>query len=278
MIVTLVGCGQGFSELETSTDIDQQTSTADLSTLGTVSTIFIGTKDDADCSILQVKEGESTKTIMIDTGEEQDAEHILEVLKENEIEELELLIITHPDKDHIGGLEDIVSSISIKEVVIPYYKEPNEKYMRLLKRVTPIKNKVTVLTENETRTYGGLSLFLYAPKETYYKKDNNYSIATLVQYGEVRMFFAGDAMKDRTRELLKENLPQVDLYKIAYHGREYKDFDQLFWELNPTYTVVTAKEAEEEVYEVLEESGTQIFYTRNQDLYFETDGINLNIL
>ena len=248
-----------------------------LITTGTTDIIFMGTADDADCTILQVKEDGDIKTVMIDTGEDKDILHLQQLLEKYQIEELDLLIVTHPDKDHIGGLHTVVSSVMIKEVVIPYYLEQNEKYIRLLKQLIPVKNQVTVLTENTTRQYGGLFISLYAPKKTHYKKDNNYSIATLAQYGQTKMFFAGDAMKDRTRELLQESLPEVDLYKIAYHGREYKDFDKLYGTLNPDYTVITAKEAEDDVVDVLKESQTQILYTRNQDITFETDGINLNI-
>ena len=77
----------------------------------TMSIVFVGTKDDADCTIMQIKEEGKLKNIMIDTGEEQDAKHIIEILEQYQIEELDLLIITHPDKDHIGGLEAIVQSL-----------------------------------------------------------------------------------------------------------------------------------------------------------------------
>lgn len=82
-------------------------------------------------------------------------------------------------------------------------------------------------------------------------------------------------MKKRTKELIEEELPAVDVYKMAYHGREYKGFDLLFQRLNPAYTVVTAKRAEEKVEEVLKESGTTVLYTRNTDIAFETDGKQL---
>ena len=47
--------------------------------------IFAGTKDDADCAILQ----SGGSCVVIDTGEAQDAEHILELLRERQIEKIE---------------------------------------------------------------------------------------------------------------------------------------------------------------------------------------------
>lgn len=236
---------------------------------------FVGTKDDADCIIMQSFEKEEQTNIMIDTGEKQDGEHIIALLKQKGIKDLDLLLVTHPDKDHIGSLEEILSYVKVEEVIIPYYHEVNEKYLKLLKRVARVQNRVKVLTKNDDRQYGELIFSLYAHQKEQYKKDNDYSIAVLAEYGDKKFFFAGDAMKKRTKELIEEELPAVDVYKMAYHGREYKGFDLLFQRLNPAYTVVTAKRAEEKVEEVLKESGTTVLYTRNTDIVFETDGKQL---
>ena len=61
--------------------------------------LFAGTKEDADCSSLL----SGDTCVVIDTGEEEDAPHILELLKDNKVEKINCLILTHPDKDHIGG-------------------------------------------------------------------------------------------------------------------------------------------------------------------------------
>ena len=273
-VLTFTGCslkGTNLSQgrVTTETGIEESFRTLLQQTEeGKLNILFAGTKDDADCILLYTKES----AIMIDTGEEQDREHIRQLIQSANRKTIDLLIITHPDKDHIGGLSSILEEVSVKEVVIPNYEVINKKYKRLLESLRGYKNQITVLKEDEERNFGEINISLYAPQKSYYEKDNNYSIATLVQFGNTKMFFAGDAKKERTKELLEENLPTVDLYKIAYHGREYKGFEQLFETLQPKDTVVTAKEAEKEVEEVLEASGTNIYDTRDQDLLFESDG------
>ena len=74
--------------------------------------IFAGTKDDADCAILQ----SGGSCVVIDTGEAQDAEHILELLRERQIEKIDCLILTHPDKDHIGGAPALLDALPVKMV------------------------------------------------------------------------------------------------------------------------------------------------------------------
>ena len=74
------------------------------------------------------------------------------------------------------------------------------------------------------------------------KKDNDYSIAVLVEHGSVNLFFAGDAQKQRLQELEQREFPDIDLYKVAYHGRDSSHSAQLIRQIEPRLAVVTAKE------------------------------------
>lgn len=75
--------------------------------------LFAGTKEDADCSILL----SGDTCVVIDTGEEEDAPHILELLKDNKVEKINCLILTHPDKDHIGGASYLLDQIPVVQVL-----------------------------------------------------------------------------------------------------------------------------------------------------------------
>ena len=62
---------------------------------------FLQTAEDADCTLL-LSDG---KSILIDTGEAQDYEAICTLLRQKNLERIDCLILTHPDKDHIGSAQ-----------------------------------------------------------------------------------------------------------------------------------------------------------------------------
>ena len=67
----------------------------------------------ADCTLFQ--EGETS--YMIDTGEAENAPRILEALKEKNVDHLDALIISHFDKDHVGGAAQILEAVTVDRVL-----------------------------------------------------------------------------------------------------------------------------------------------------------------
>ncbi|MCR5330008.1 MAG: MBL fold metallo-hydrolase, partial [Lachnospiraceae bacterium] len=59
--------------------------------------------------------------ILVDAGEEADAEYILAKLKEKGISRLDLLLVTHFDKDHAGGVPQILENIAVDRIYYPDY-------------------------------------------------------------------------------------------------------------------------------------------------------------
>lgn len=229
---------------------------------------FMQTADDAD-SIL-IKNGEDA--VLIDTGEAQDAGHILNVLQTYGVEQLDLMILTHPDKDHIGGAAQIAKEIEVSRIIEPYYTLENERNEALHEWLKQQEILVYTAQETESCQFEDFSLTIYPPQEKEYKKDNNYSLAVLFSHKDSHAFFAGDAVKKRQKELMELELPDIELLKVPYHGRYVKGEEALIEKLSPKYAVVTAIEAEAEVKEALERAGAEIWYTRSGDVVFGTKG------
>lgn len=122
-----------------------------------------------------------------------------------------------------------------------------------------------------------LDFTVYPPEKPYYEKANNYSLAVLVSHGSVHLFFAGDALRIRSEELLEIPLPEIDLYKVPHHGRDNKATEEMFEAIRPRYAVVTAGDAEEEVKKSCSKLGVQLFFTGQQGWEFISDGKELRI-
>ena len=91
--------------------------------IGSCDIIFAGTENDADCCIM-ISDG---SCLVIDTGEEADGHHIVEILREKGIETINCLILSHPDNDHIGGASLLADTFDIEMVIMPYFGKYRDK-------------------------------------------------------------------------------------------------------------------------------------------------------
>lgn len=239
-----------------------------------VHVIFPKLENDADCIIIT----QGDHTIMIDTGEKSDAPEILQTLAAYNITKLNYLILTHPDADHIGGAVDILKEIPVNRVLLPYIKEESETLNTLMNYF----NEVGITPVNPTHTLklsiGTMRILIYPPLEKIYKDTNNNSLAVLVNHEEVTMLFTGDALRKRTEELLLTNWPPIDLLKIPYHGRANSASEIFLTTINPTYAVVTAKQADEIIVDTAKSQDINLLYTGNEALTFESTGTKLSIV
>lgn len=78
----------------------------------------------SDCILVEI----GNKVIMIDTGEDKNGKQIVDRLKEKGINTLDYLILTHLDKDHIGGVDSVLSSIKVKNIIQANYKKDSKQY------------------------------------------------------------------------------------------------------------------------------------------------------
>lgn len=229
---------------------------------------FLQTAEDADCTLLL----SGGKSILIDTGEAQDYEAICALLREQNLNRIDCLILTHPDKDHIGSARALAQDYPIGLVVQPYYAKEKDSFQALNDALDTQKIPRLILSRSRNFTYGGLRLTVYPPEKTNYQNDNNYSLAVEVKHGQTSLFFAGDAYTARTQELLRLPLHTVDLYHASYHGRDYENGQLLLEALMPRYVIVTSDRAGEDTLQCCNALGSQVLHTAFGTLHLQSDG------
>ncbi len=232
--------------------------------------IFFGLED-AD-SILIRKED---KVLLIDTGEEHHGEYLVKSLLNLEVDEIDYLILTHPDKDHIGGAKEIINNFEVKNII----QSPLEKGTKLQEVLNEEIRKKTINMIIPEKLYeinfGDTIISVFPPEKDYYKKSNNYSLLTLIKHNKMNYFFGGDAEKKRLEEALEYDLPTITLYKVPHHGRNNSKSAEMIEKLSPKVAVITNYSAENEVLEALNLQKTKMYYTGETSIRFISNGLEL---
>lgn len=239
-----------------------------------VYTYCIKTNEDADCSLIN----QQGINILIDTGEKQDADRIVRFLKGKNIKTLQYLILTHPDKDHIGGALEVLDNFKVERVIQPYYPKENELLDEINKKCEDSGVDIIYPTRTRKLEVGEIDFLVYPPLEKNYKLDNNYSLAVLINHGSVNQLFTGDAQEKRINELLEINWRNIDMLKIPYHGRYSANVDKLIEKCAAKYAVVTSDSADDIIWEACTKSDSLILTTLECTRTFVSDGKELKLL
>ncbi|MEG2118908.1 MAG: MBL fold metallo-hydrolase, partial [Pseudoflavonifractor sp.] len=174
----------------------------------------------ADAIVLQAGE----ETLVIDAGEEEDGEELVTFLTNQGIQRVDTLIITHFDRDHVGGADTVVEELEIGQVFLPAYEGSSTEYLDFMEALKEKSILPKNLTEPVEFTFGDASVLVEPPLSyevpgKLAEIDNNFSLITTVVHGEKRFIFAGDAEKQRIRHWLEEGtVAPCDFLKMPHHG------------------------------------------------------------
>lgn len=259
LLVAVAVTALGGKWTTTTTEQDKEEGAAEI--------VFFGLTD-ADSILL--RQGEHT--ILIDTGEEKDGKYLIQSLQKKGITKIDYLILTHPDKDHIGGASQILDVFPVGTVIQSFFEKGSERQARWNEKLKEKNIEPWEPKEVQQVDCGEFQCTIYPPEKEHYKKDNNYSLMVLVKHGEVNMLFAGDALKKRLKEAMAYDLPQIDLYKVSHHGRENALSGEFLRKIAPRYAVITSDQGDEELLAELEALHTSLYFTDKGDVRFFSDG------
>lgn len=222
----------------------------------------------ADALLIRTRDA----AVMIDTGENGDGDELVEHLRALGVEKLDLLILTHFDKDHIGGADALIRSLPIARIIMPAYEKDSKQRTELLEAIEAANVPVTKQTEDESMTFGAMDLsFWVSPVSFDGKSDNEQSLITKILYGGKTLLFMGDAEKEELRSLIfsGKNLT-CDLLKLPHHGVYDANLFELLAVALPQYVVIcdSAKNpAEEQTMQTLDLFEPTVLQTKNGDVH-----------
>lgn len=227
----------------------------------------------ADCIVIETGD----KTVMIDTGERNDVYDIGKFLDSKGIEKIDILILSHFDKDHIGGAAELISRYEINTVLESSFSSDRDEYEAYHRELADHGLSTFVLTEDYSFTSGKCNFTVYPPECSSYdkKEDNNSSLIVAMEFGEQRFLFCGDAMELRLSEFLARSPGKFDFVKLPYHGNYIKNYDEFLKEVLPEYGVVTCSNknpCDEKTLDLLLEYGVDIYKTVDGSVSLTTDG------
>lgn len=227
------------------------------------------------------------ETMIIDCGEDDDGKEVLSFLRGRGITEVDVLMITHFDKDHVGGADTVLHGIPVKRMLLPDYAGSGTEYTEFMDAVGKAGIALEYVSENLRLTLGTASLYVeppasYAIPAGAGEFDNDFSLITTAEFAGKRLIFTGDIEKKRIREWLADgSATECDVLKIPHHGVYNKALADLLSVTSPAHTVICDSKknpADERTLELVRKIGADCMQTQYGDVTIRCsrDGIEIH--
>lgn len=196
-----------------------------------------------DSELIRLKD--SGIDILIDAGTRSTKQELADYLKELGVDDIDILIGTHPHEDHIGGMAKIIEEFPIGTLYLPETSEemtPTTKTYESLLDAAESKN-VTVRTAaagDVLLEQGNTSFKVLSPSHTDYDNLNDYSIVTRLKVGDTAFLFQGDAETPVEEEILDSGADvSCDVIKLGHHGSSTSSSRAYLEAANPSAAVIS---------------------------------------
>lgn len=237
----------------------------------------------ADAILLEC-EGEAA---LLDAGTSIHGNRVADYLARQGIESLKYAIMSHPDKDHIGGMPQVLWDVPVDSFVqaqLPDALKPKSEEFTVMNMVLEQKAIPTTIVEAGDVFYlGGAKLSVIAPIKIY-DETNDYSLVIKLEYKDFSALFCGDIEKEAEKDLAKSSEElDVDLLKVPHHGSKTSCTKRFLKAVMPEYAVISVGPDKnnlpnDEPLKRLEEIGADIYRTDTDGtVVFSTDGSSVNV-
>ncbi|MEA3492850.1 MAG: DNA internalization-related competence protein ComEC/Rec2 [Candidatus Margulisiibacteriota bacterium] len=235
-------------------------------------------------------EAPSGKKILVDGGEEKMGERIvIAYLQKRGINKLDMVILTHPHEDHVGGLRPLLQKIKVGTVLDPGAPYNTRSY-RLFKELIR-RNKIKHLTARAGQmiSFGKeVRAKILHPMSPFLENINDVSIVFRLRYKDFTMMFTGDNEKEGEEQILARFFPDLldsDILKVGHHGSRTSTSDYFLDAVNPQIAVISCgrrnkfRHPHKSTLQKLRGRGINIYRTdKHGAVVIKTDGERIRVI
>ena len=204
---------------------------------------------------------------------------------------IDVIILTHPDKDHIEGLLEVLKRYKIDYILWTGIKRNTfgyQEWIKILDRAEKI-NKTKIITDilNKQIKVGNVFITLLYPLEdltgnNIKNTSNDTSIVSKLIFGKNTFLFTGDISSKAEKELVSKGINlKSDVLKVAHHGSKYSSSNEFLASVKPNIAVISVGKNSyghptAETLQRLENFGIKVLRTdKDDDIEIMSDGNNL---
>lgn len=159
---------------------------------------------------------------------------------------IELVVNTHPDKDHLAGLIDVIERYRVEQLVSNDLSLETKVFEKFSQQVKKKRIPVYSPQQKDKIRIKDLEFEVLWPRKkvlgqsTTKKKTNDFSIVLHLKYGAFDALLAGDINEDIEAQIVRENeFKDIEVLKVAHHGSKYATSEEFLKAVEPQIAIIS---------------------------------------
>lgn len=236
-----------------------------------------------DCILITTSDGHS---MLVDGGPKSASERLMRVLADFEVTAFDMVVCTHEDAEHIGGLIRVVQSgIAIGTMIDSGANPTTQGYAQLRREIEESAISLSLGRAGSSFGLGPAVVEILWPTEPLLSRADDCSVVLRVSYGRFSALLMGDADSYIEHRLLEKGfLSSVVVLKVGRHGSSQCTSAQLLDVTMPSVAIISVGEGNgydhpsQEVVEQLTNHGASVYRTdRDGTITVVTDGLTHSV-
>lgn len=192
-------------------------------------------------SILLTSDG---KSMLIDAGNNDDGELVVNKIQQLGITRLDYVIGTHPHEDHIGGMDNVINAFDIGTIYMPKIQNNTKTFEDVLDAISNKGLSISSPEQGNVFTVGKINCeVMLCGSGTREEQKSNLNLSSIViraTYGEQSYLFMGDAEEENENT---RNWPKTTVLKVGHHGSNTSTSKEFLEEVCPEVAIISVGEA-----------------------------------
>lgn len=191
-------------------------------------------------SVLVQADGEY---LLYDGGGRGTSSYVVAYLQQHGVTELEWLIASHYDEDHISGLVGVFHTTPVEQALMPDYITDTQIYQSLQNVLEEKSVPVIYPAQGDIFSLGEAEIQVVGPQNYAYDSDNDKSLCLRICYGDFQCLLTGDAEQDAEQDMVASGQDLTcDLYVVGHHGSSSSTSEELLEASAPAYAFLSVGE------------------------------------
>lgn len=206
--------------------------------------------------------------MLIDGGGRFSSSFVVSYLKQQGVDQFDLIALSHYDEDHMSGEIGVLTVFPVETILLPSYEGEGDLYQSFSRAAISSSAQIQHPAFGSEYQLGDAVVEVVGPLRSDYLLENDRSLALRITYGEVTCLICGDAEQTAEMDMVSSETDlSADVYVVNHHGSRTSSSDIFLDAVTPNCALISCGldnsygHPAQEVLQRLQERGIQMYRT-----------------